>query len=164
MMNLFEMVFEYQRLRGKEQLVPLDDDERARLFGLAQLLSSEHRDPQRRMPRVPYPSTAQFTQPGGFGVGTIKNLSGLGLAIATRRPLAVGARTVVRVEDEGHEYFFPCRVVWARREQNAGMGLAFDGVPTRGALFGNEDTSGIRWRSMKLGEGLGSSDRDPRVA
>ncbi|MBN8615018.1 MAG: PilZ domain-containing protein [Deltaproteobacteria bacterium] len=150
MRNLFEMIFEYQLLRGKDQLVPLDDDERVRLYGLAQLLQGERSDAQRQMPRLPYPTGVQFTMPGGFGVGAVKNLSGLGIAIATRKPLSVGARTVVRVEENGTEYFFPCRVCWSRKEHSLGMGLAFDGVPTRATLFGDEDSSGIRWQSMGL--------------
>lgn len=167
MRNLFEMIFEYQLLRAKEQLVPLDDDERVRLYGLAQLLAGECDDSQRQMPRVPYPSGVQFTMPGGFGLGAVKNLSGLGMAIASRKPLPVGARTVVRVEEGGTEYFFPCRVCWSRREHALGMGLAFDGVPTRAQLFGDEDASGIRWqsmglRAMRLGTDMVKSE--PKVA
>ena len=164
MKNLFEMIFEYQLLRGKEQLVPLDDDERVRLYGLGQLLTGERKDSQRAMPRLPYPTGVQFTMPGGFGVGAVKNVSGLGVAIATRKPLPIGARTVIRVEEEGTEYFYPCRVVWSRKEHSQGMGLAFDGVPTRATLFGDEDSSGIRWQSMKLGVGHGSAKSEPKVA
>jgi hypothetical protein len=160
MRNLFEMIFEYQQLRGKERLVPLDDDERVRLYGIGQLLSGERVDAQRRMPRLPSPTSVQFTMPGGFGLGVVKNVSGGGVAIATRRPLEVGARTVMRVEENGVEYFFPCKVVWSRSEHNLGMGLAFDGVPTRATLFGDEDASGIRWQSMRLGDGKD----EPRVA
>ncbi len=160
MRNLFEMIYEYQLLRGKDQLVPLDEDELARLYGLGRLLAGEHADAHRAMPRLPYPGGVQFTMPGGFGLGAVKNLSGVGMAIATRKPLAVGARTVIRVEESGTEYFFPCRVVWSRREHSHGMGLAFDGVPTRATLFGDEDASGIRWQSMPLGDGK----NEPRVA
>ena len=82
-------------------------------------------------------------------------------------PLPVGARTVVRVEEDGTEYFFPCRVCWSRKEHSTGMGLAFDGVPTRATLFGDEDSSGIRWqamglRSMKLG--VTAQGNEPKVA
>jgi len=164
MRNLFEMIFEYQLLRGKEQLVPLDDDERVRLYGLGQLLTGERSDAKRAMPRLPYPTGVQFTMPGGFGVGAVKNVSGLGVAIATRKPLPVGARTVIRVEEGGSEYFFPCRVAWSRKEHSHGMGLAFDGVPTRAPMFGDEDASGIRWQSMKLGVGHGSAKSEPKVA
>jgi hypothetical protein len=149
MRNLFEMIFEYQLLRGKEQLVPLDDDERVRLYGLGQLLSGERGDVQRQMPRLPYPTGVQYTMPGGFGVGAVKNLSGLGVAI-------------VRVEEGGTEYFFPCRVCWSRQEHATGMGLAFDGVPTRAALFGDEESSGIRWQSMRLG--VTERRNEPKVA
>jgi hypothetical protein len=42
------------------------------------------------------------------------------------------------------------------------MGLAFDGVPTRAALFGDADGSGIRWQSLRLG--VSARGNDPRVA
>ncbi len=153
MPHLFDMIFEYQLLHGKAQLVPLDDDERARLYGLGQLLAGDRVDSTRRMPRVPYPSSVQFTLPGGFGVGAVKNVSGLGLAIATRKPLALGAHTVVRVEENALEYFFPCRVRWSRVGHALGMGLAFDGIPTRASVFGDEERSGIRWQSIRLDAG-----------
>ena len=162
MRNLFEMIFEYQLLRGKEQLVPLDDDERVRLYGLGQLLTGERGDAQRQMPRLPYPTGVQFTMPGGFGVGAVKNLSGLGVAIATRKPLPVGARTVVRVEENGTEYFFPGGLCWGREAHGTGMGLAVDGVPTRAALFGDEESGGIRWQSMRLG--VAERRNEPKVA
>lgn len=151
MPQLFDVIFEYQLLLGKAQLVPLDADEQARLYGLGQLLAGDRAgDAKRRLPRVAYPSSLQFTLPGGFGVGAIKNVSGLGLAVATRKPLAVGARTVVRLEEGGVEYFFPCRVCWSRASHALGMGLAFDGVPSRASVFGDDESSGIRWRSIRL--------------
>lgn len=154
MRNLFEMIYEYQHLRGREQLdIPLDDDERTKLYGLAQMLRGEIRDRQRAMVRVPYPTGVQFTMPDGFGAGAVKNISGLGVAISTRQPLAVGAPTVIRVEESGIEYFFPCRVAWTRSTHNPGMGLSFDGVPTQSFVFGDDEGSGVRWRNLHLGEG-----------
>ena len=153
MRNLFEMIHEYQHLRGKERLeVPLEDDERTKLYGLAQLLQGEIRDRQRAMVRVPSPTGVQFTMPDGFGVGAVKNVSGHGIAIATRQPLEVGARTVIRVEESGVEYFFPCRVCWTRASHNTGMGLIFDGMPTQAYLFGDDEGSGVRWRNLRLSD------------
>lgn len=153
MRNLFEMIYEYQHLRGRERLeVPLEDDERTKLYGLGQLLRGEIQDRQREMVRMPYPTGVQFTMPDGFGVGAVKNISGNGIAIATRQPLFVGARTVTRVEESDVEYFFPCRVCWSRTSHNPGMGLVFDGMPSQAFVFGDEG-SGVRWSSLRLGDG-----------
>ena len=158
MRNFFELVYEYQLLKGKQDHlgVPLDETERARLVGLAQMLIGDAGPDRgrRAMPRVPAPSRIEFTQPGGFEGGEIKNASGSGLAIATRRPPVVGTRVVVRVEDTRHalEYFFPCRVIWRRLGVSPGMGLAFDGIPTRSSLFADLDT-GVWRASMRFGAG-----------
>lgn len=164
MRNLFDLIYEYQLLRGKQDHleVPLDESERARLVGLAQMLLGDHHGDsgKRGMPRVPVPTHVEFTQPGGFESGEIKNASGSGLAIATRRPPIEGTRIVVRIEDVAHavEYFFPCRVIWRRnaipgtKGTSAGMGLVFDGVPTRTSLFADEDT-GVWRRRLRLGDG-----------
>jgi hypothetical protein len=158
MRNLFDLIYEYQLLRGKQDHleVPLDEDERARLVGLAQMLLGERQGDSglRGMPRVPMPTHVEFTQPGGFESGEVKNASGSGLAIATRRPPIEGTRIIVRVEDSAHavEYFFPCRVIWRRTNSQMGMGLAFDGVPTRTSLFADEDT-GVWRRRLRLGDG-----------
>ena len=157
MKNLFEMIYEYQLLRGKQDHldVPLDDVETARLAGLGQLLSGDSaRAGRRGMSRVLIPTRVLFTTAGGFETGEVKNLSGSGLAIATRRPPEPGTRIVVRVEDaaEAIEYLFPCRVAWRRVAANLGMGVAFDGVPSRSALFGDDEGSGVWQRSMRLGD------------
>lgn len=152
--NLLEMIFEYQLLRAKQDRleVPLDDDERARLLGLGQLLVGDGDRGARQMPRLPFPKSVSFTLPGGFEAGEIKNLSGKGIAIATLRPPAIGTRVIVRLLEEGagSEYFFPCRVVWSRRAPLPGMGVVFDGVPTRSDYVAEEDT-GVWRRSMAFG-------------
>lgn len=161
--NVLEMIFEYQLLQAKQDRleVPLDDDERARLSGLAQLLTGEGSHGARAMPRLPFPKVVSFTLPGGFESGEVKNLSGKGVAIATARPPAVGASVIVRFVDEaeGCEYFFPCRVVWSRRSNLAGMGLVFDGVPTRSDYVSDEDT-GVWRRALRIGD----PPRDASVA
>lgn len=157
MKNLFEMIYEYQLLRGKQDRldVPLDEVEKARLAGLEQLLSGDAIGTagRRGMTRVTLPKRVLFTTAGGFETGDVKNLSGSGLAIATRRPPDIGTRIVVRVEEAGGvEYFFPCRVVWRRLASNVGMGVAFDGVPTRSQVFGEDESSGIWQSSIRLGD------------
>lgn len=161
--NVLEMIFEYQLLRAKQDRleVPLDDDERARLSGLSQLLAGEGSHGARAMPRLPFPKGVSFTLPGGFETGEVKNLSGKGVAIATARPPAIGARVIVRFVDEagGCEYFFPCRVVWSRKSNQPGMGLVFDGVPTRSDYVSEEET-GVWRRALRIGD----PPRDANVA
>jgi hypothetical protein len=163
MKNLFEMIYEYQLLRGKQDRldVPLDEEERARLAALSRLLSGDNAGSRRTMPRAPVPARVVFTMPGGFESGEIKNLSGSGLAIATAHPPAQGTRIVVRVEDGGVEYLFPCRVVWQRVSANVGMGAIFDGVPTRASIFGNDETTGVWKRSIQIGGSVFGRSKNP---
>jgi hypothetical protein len=154
--NLLEMIYEYTLLRAKRDhlAVPLDEEEQMRLVGLGQLLAGEGDASReaRAMPRLPFPKQVSFTLPGGFEAGEVKNLSGKGIAIATGRPPAIGTRVIVRMVDDGGgtELFFPCRVVWSRRAPLPGMGLVFDGVPTKSAYVANEDT-GVWKRSFTIG-------------
>ncbi len=167
MKNLFEMIYEYQLLRGKQDRldVPLDDDERARLLALSRLLTGEAEGGRRTMPRAPVPARVVFTLPGGFESGEIKNISGSGVAIATARPPAQGTRIVVRVEDGGVEYLFPCRVVWRRLASNVGMGAIFDGVPSRAPVFHTDETTGVWKRSIQIGGNVfGKSARRVQAA
>ena len=149
MNEFFEMVYEYRLLLAKEEklAIPLDDDERTRLFGLERLLSGDtpSRDPRRAMPRVASPLGVQFTLAGGFGAGQVLNASGGGLAIATTSPGALGSRTIVRLDlpPAGIEYVFPCRVIWMHEDAQSGMGVAFDGVPSRTLML--DPSSGV-WR------------------
>jgi len=147
MNEFFEMIYEFRLLLAKEEklAIALDDEERARLLGLERLLSGDApgRDPRRSMPRVPSPVGVQFTVAGGFGAGQVLNASGGGFAIATTAPGVLGARTIVRVSlpATGIEYVFPCRVVWSQLDAQSGMGVAFDGVPSRTVLRGRNSGS-----------------------
>ncbi len=141
MADLFDIIHDYRMLREKrDQLhIPLDTAEQAELAGLERFLSGEvpAEDSQRALPRLPSPLTLQFTAPGGFEVGEIRNVSGGGMAIQTVRPLERGARTILRLvnSDRGVEYLFPARVVWRAVGVRREMGLAFDGVPTRSVPY-----------------------------
>jgi hypothetical protein len=152
--SVLELIYEYQLLRAKRDRldIPLDDQERARLIGLSQLLAGEGDRGRRAMPRFPFPTSVSFTLPGGFETGEVKNLSGEGLAIATAQPPGVGTRILVRVLDPtaACEYFFPCRVVWSRRTAPPGMGVAFDGMPTKNPCVPLDDT-GVWKRSFHIG-------------
>ena len=164
MRNLLEMIYEYQLLRSKEEYleIRLDEDERVRQMGLDRLLQGEtiDRSSRRRFPRVKLVMPVQFTLPGGFESGEVRDLSGGGLCISCLRPPELGARLIVRIADtrEGYEYVFPCRVVWRTATGNRRMGVAFDGVPSRTVLPA-EDT-GVWQRTLHFG----LANREPLVA
>lgn len=164
MRNLLEMIFEYQLLRTREEKldIRLDEGERVRRMGLFRLLQGEVPDTrQRRFQRVQLAMPVQFTRPGGFETGEIRNLSGGGFCIATPRPPEPGTRLVVRVAEPscGSEYVFPCRVVWRAERGPGRMGVQIDGVPHCAEFFGDE-TTGVWRRSVRFG-----GDRDePLVA
>src|SRR5687767_2529568 len=155
MLHLLEMIYEYQWLRTKEERlsIPLEDDERARLIGLERLLVSEPpgREARRKTPRLPTPLPVQFTVPGGFGSGELRNVSGGGMAILTVRPPVVGTRTIVRIAEAttGMEYVFPARVVWRTMDARPAMGIAFDGVPSQAPFLA--PTRGAWRRELRLG-------------
>lgn len=136
MTDLLDMVYEYRLLLAKEERlqIPLDEDETARLMGLARLLEGEapSKEARRRMPRLPFPSAVQFTIPGGFALGEVRNVSGGGLSVVTRARVDEHARTIVRITrpSEGDEYVFPCRVAWRATDGRPMVGLEFDGVPS----------------------------------
>ncbi len=162
MRNLLEMIYEHQLLRSKERnlAIPLDAGERVRLMGLERLLKGERPDAAaRRFVRVRLPMEAQFTRPGGFGSGEIRDLGGGGFCVETRRPPDVGTRLILRVEDarRGLEYVFPCVVAWRARAGRWRMGLALDGVPSQAPLFGDE-SSDVWRRGMPLGAAGDDSD------
>ena len=120
MRNLLEMVYEHQLLRSKEQDldITLDDSERVRLMGLHRLLQGETPDTrQRKFARVRMSIPVQFTRPGGFESGEIRDIGGGGFMILTSRAHDVGTRIIIRIEDPrtGSEYVFPCVVRWRAR-------------------------------------------------
>jgi len=151
MTNLLEIVYEYQLLHHKERSldVPLDESERARQLGLGRLLKGEYMGSGSRseVRRSTAPLPAQFTVPGGFGSGEIRNLSAHGAAIVTARPPKRGTRTILRVADPtaGFEYVFPATVVWSG---HGIIGVVFDGTPNRTPFLAPSPDS---WRGMRLG-------------
>lgn len=168
MRDLLSMIYEYQRLSGKERNldIELDASERVRQMGLARLLEGEQPDERnRRFARVSLAMPVQFTRPGGFEAGEIRNLGGGGFCIATPRPPEVDTRLVVRVEDtsDAVEYVFPCRVVWRSSFGPGRMGVVVDGVPHRSELFSDEST-GVWRRSVQFGAQLVAARREPLVA
>ncbi len=134
MVHLLDLIHEYQLLKSREEHLglPLDDEERVRLVGLSRLLHADEVGPDRRMIRLPSPLPVQFTVPGGFGGGALRNISAGGMAVSVARPPPIGMRTIIRIAESafGTEYVFPARVVWTSLLDRC-MGLAFDGVPLK---------------------------------
>ena len=137
MLDMIELIFEFQLLSGKRDLlgIPLTEEERGRVYGLGLLLdvSADGGGAPATLVRPEIKSPVQFTTPQGFGVGYVRELGGTGMTIVTRKPLGPGQRTVVRIADPtgGREFVFPCKVIWSRPGPDPAMGLAFDGVPMR---------------------------------
>ncbi|MCA9608418.1 MAG: PilZ domain-containing protein [Myxococcales bacterium] len=163
MRNLLEMIYEHQLLRSKERDldIALDPAERVRMMGLHRLLQGETPDPQNRVfARVRMSIPVQFTRPGGFESGEIRDLGGGGFLILTSKAQDVGTRIIIRIEDPqlGCEYVFPCVVKWRAKRGPGRMGVALDGVPNRGDLY--EESTGVWRKSLRLGE----DPADPMVA
>lgn len=149
MRNLLQMIYEHQLLKGKERYlaIELDAADRVRMMGLHRLLQGEQRDTRlREFARAKVPMTVQFTRPGGFEVGEIRDMSGGGFCIATPRPPEVGTRVIVRIAESTQrcEYVFPCVLTWRAKSGPGRMGVALDGVPRRAAMVGDEGT--VVWR------------------
>jgi hypothetical protein len=132
---------DYRVLVGKRDGLgyPLEEPERARLEELERFFS--HDANRRRLPwvqreqiRAPISIVVQF----GDVEGRAQDISGDGIYVVTSAPLALGARTVVRVSEEPvvtddddsdgtfEEWQFGAEVV---RVDGAGMGLRFVGIP-----------------------------------
>jgi len=161
--DLLDMIYEYQRLRSREQQldIPLDDAERVRKMGLHRLLQGEAADlQQREFARVGVPMSVQFTRPGGFESGEIRNLGGGGFMIQTKAPQPIGTQVIIRVVSPraAMEYVFPCVVRWRSQRGPGRMGVEIDGVPSKADLY--DDTSAVWRRSITLGD----APSDPMVA
>jgi PilZ domain-containing protein len=134
---------DYRVLVGKRDRLgyPLGELEQARLNELERFFM--HDANRRRAPwahreqiRAPVSIVVQF----GDAVGRARDLSADGIYVVTTAPLHVGARTVVRVNDEPYvvgdgeddaegpyeQWQFGAEVV---RLDKAGMGLRFVGIP-----------------------------------
>jgi hypothetical protein len=81
-----------------------------------------------------------------FGSGVLRQLTGGGMAIATPEPPPLGTQVIILVKEQQHgvEYVFPCKVVSRTLRGRVGMGVAFEGIPSQTRL-GNKP-SGV-WRS-----------------
>jgi hypothetical protein len=142
MAKRLEKIFEYRVLlsKARELGIPLSAEEEARLDRLGQQLPQsvpalDDRDTQTRLSEA---LPAEFVQAGRFQACTLRNASGAGFAMAAVEPPALGQRLLVHVRSPFGpiEYTFPARVVSRVVRGVAGMGVAFEGLPTQRALGG----------------------------
>lgn len=128
------IVADYRTLAGKRELgCSLDPAEAARLDGLERRLASRARGPfapfsEREQLRRAVSLIVTFLTAEGPRDGVARDVSGGGMFVTTSTPLAIGARTVVRIIDRfsGDEWRFGAEVV---RTDRGGMGLKLEGVP-----------------------------------
>lgn len=144
MIDLVETAYEFQHLTARANLSVA---EHARVLGLEQLLRGEYLGKRRATEMLrDNPIPTRFTVKGGFANGNVRSISSGGMALITDRPARIGAYTLLRMvnPDDGLEYTFPCRVVWACGRV---MGVVFDGLPKKSSvhvsytLFGKPQTT-----------------------
>lgn len=151
--RILERVFDYGTLCAKSTLDEGDVAHRALLEtcvgGSAPWILTP---PGAMEAAAAYP--VRFTVPGGFARGEIRSLSGAGAWIATRAPLKLGSRVLVRFDDtEFGTYVFPSVVAAKRAGSRPAVGALFDGQPEH-TLFDRA------WApSFMLGKGLLSGAR-----
>lgn len=134
MPGLVHTVFAYQSLvaRSERLRIPLDGEEHRRCAELARALGTGQGKGTRRMPRVLSPWPVMLTLPGGFAEARLRDMSGGGVRVITGSAPPEGTPVLVHIRGplHGEEFVFPARVAWRRvGEDEATMGLAFDGVP-----------------------------------
>ncbi len=136
---MIQLCADYRTLRGKRDdlRVALSPGDEARLGQIERFFDDPYGGPagapefarraqQRCAVRVP----ATFDDADGSPCeGLVRDVSGTGALVEARAPLAVGARTVLRVLDaaSGSEWRFWAEVAWSA--EGGRMGLRFLGIP-----------------------------------
>jgi hypothetical protein len=135
MADKLQRIFEYRVLlaRARKRQPDLDAQEQSRLDRLHQQLPLsvpplDERDPYTLLGQ---PLAAEFAVDGRFLTGSLRNVSGGGLAIATTDPPALGQLLTIHVQDRPRAmvYSFPARVVSRVVRGVPAMSVAFEGVP-----------------------------------
>lgn len=152
MADKLQRIFEYRVLlsRAQKRQSELDAQEQLRMERLRQQLPLsvpplDDRDPYTLLTdSLP----VEFAVEGRFLTGTLRNVSGGGLAIATVDPPALGQPLAIHVQDKSHGivYSFPARVVSRVVRGVAGMSVAFEGVPNQTRIA---KTSGV-WVAQEI--------------
>jgi hypothetical protein len=141
MADKLQRIFEYRGLlnRAQQRSSALTPDEQQRFERLRQQLplpvpTLDERDPYTVMPE---PLGVEFAHAGGrFVVGTLRNASAGGLAVATPEPPPLGLPLLIHVHDRRNSlaYSFPSRVVSRVLRGTPGFSAEFDGLPSQTRL------------------------------
>jgi hypothetical protein len=135
-MSLLRIVrhcYELALLKARQSAgASLATSDASRLRDLEQLLEgdpSEHR--RRRHQRFPLLLPVLLKSSSGSRNGTLLNIGGSGMFVASEAVIPVGETVQVRLGKQNEvEYTFPCRVQWVSKNRSSlGMGLSFSGVP-----------------------------------
>lgn len=132
---IIKRCYEYAFIEGRAlEGYPLTSWEKSRLIRLRKLLNgdlTERALKQRRMRRIPVIMPVLLKTSRGVISGTLLNVSGRGMFIATREVMPEGTRVQVLLgKSDQVEYRFSCTVSWVALESgNGGLGLRFTGIP-----------------------------------
>ena len=139
-LNLIHRCFSYRTLLGKRDdlQLPLSAADRDDLRALDSFLRERPADRPARVPefaarehvRRPVQLLVHFQIEGAPPeIGLLRNVSGGGVYVETRRPLPSGCHIALQITDRarGCELRFGVEVV--RAERGRGMGLRFQGIP-----------------------------------
>lgn len=123
-------LYAYLSSRRKAGLTLCQAD-RQQLAELESVLEGDAIGRKRRHRRIAVLARATLRTPVGLRYGTILNMGGGGMFVATKALLPSGTTIQVRLGDpEDVEYSFSCKVQWVCMNINCyGMGLRLVGIP-----------------------------------
>jgi len=132
---MIKLCYEFAFIEGRAlEGYPLTSSEKIRLSRLKKLLTGDPEGTnsrQRRLRRLPVIMPVLLKTARGLIRGTLLNISGKGMFIATREVMPKGTRVQVLLgKPDQVEYRFSCIVAWVALESgNGGLGLTFSGIP-----------------------------------
>ncbi len=133
LLRVIKICYEYSFLNGRRLAgLHLKYEEELRLDNLARLLEGDVERKRRRQRRIHAVLPVILKTSAGLCQGTLLNVSGGGMFIATVALLAEGANVQVRIGKAGQvEYTFPSTVQWIASEPHGGrgLGLRISGIP-----------------------------------
>ena len=127
-----ELCYRYAYLEGRCRLHRrLSANEADELLLARKIVEGDDSGAKRRAHRrFPVLLAATLKTPQGLGSAAVLNVSADGLFVGASRDVELGTTVQVRVEADGVEYLFTCRVVRSvRGKQFWGLGLALCCVP-----------------------------------
>jgi len=132
LLRVIKICYEYSFLNGRRLAgLRLNYQEEARLDNLARLLEGDMERKRRRQRRIHAVLPVILKTSSGLCQGTLLNVSGGGMYIATSALLAEGASVQVLIGKAGQVgYTLPSTVQWIANESSGrGLGLHISGIP-----------------------------------